>query len=333
MTARRLSDEEIAALVQPLPQWRHDASRRAIVRDWEFTDFSTAFGFMTRVAGIAERRNHHPEWSNVYNRVQVALTTHDCGGITEADVALALAIDAIDAPPVPPVTLWGRRILVTGAAGALGQAMVTALGDAGARVAILAHSPGHRADGRVEYQSVVDLTDYQATRACVAEASGLMGGLDALVNVAGGFRWQAFTDTGLDAWRRMFEGNLLTAVTASRAALDALLAQPRSVILNIGAAAAGRAGTGMGAYAASKAGVARLTESLAAEFGSRGLRALVISPGIIDTPANRRAMPDADTTTWVPAAQIAAVAVLLLRDEAAAINGGAVSVAGPGGVA
>lgn len=77
-----------------VPQWRHDEARRAIVREFVFADFVQAFAFMTRVALEAERRNHHPDWSNVYNRVTIALTTHDAGGLTERDFELARAIDA-----------------------------------------------------------------------------------------------------------------------------------------------------------------------------------------------------------------------------------------------
>ncbi len=82
--------KELAAL----PHWRHDAQRRAIVREFVFPDFVRAFAFMTQVALEAEKRNHHPDWSNVYNRVTIALTTHDAGGLTERDFALARAIDA-----------------------------------------------------------------------------------------------------------------------------------------------------------------------------------------------------------------------------------------------
>ncbi len=84
-----------------VPNWRHDEQRRAIVREFVFPDFVQAFAFMTRVALEAERRNHHPDWSNVYNRVTIALTTHDAGGLTERDFELARAIDAAYATPSP----------------------------------------------------------------------------------------------------------------------------------------------------------------------------------------------------------------------------------------
>ena len=77
-----------------LPGWRLLPDRDAIARDFKFKDFGAAWGFMARVALLAERHDHHPEWSNVYNRVSIVLTTHDAGGLSERDIALARAIDA-----------------------------------------------------------------------------------------------------------------------------------------------------------------------------------------------------------------------------------------------
>ncbi|UCH75239.1 MAG: 4a-hydroxytetrahydrobiopterin dehydratase [Rhodospirillales bacterium] len=85
----RLSADDRATALSELEGWREAAERDAIVRSFEFDDFNQAFGFMARVAIEAERINHHPEWFNVYNRVEVTLTTHDCGGLSERDVALA----------------------------------------------------------------------------------------------------------------------------------------------------------------------------------------------------------------------------------------------------
>ena len=78
-----------------LPAWRHLADRDAIACDFKFKDFSAAWGFMARVALLAEQHDHHPEWSNVYNKVSITLTTHDAGGLSERDVKLAQAIDAL----------------------------------------------------------------------------------------------------------------------------------------------------------------------------------------------------------------------------------------------
>ena len=80
-----------------LSAWREVAGRDAIRRDFKFRDFSEAFGFMARVALAAERMDHHPEWSNVYNKVEITLATHDCGGVSERDIALARVIDLISA--------------------------------------------------------------------------------------------------------------------------------------------------------------------------------------------------------------------------------------------
>jgi 4a-hydroxytetrahydrobiopterin dehydratase len=91
----RLSDEERADALVQLAHWTHEPTRDAIARQFKFADFSQAFAFMTRVALLAESQDHHPEWSNVYNRVDIVLTTHDAGGLSARDVRLAAAIDAL----------------------------------------------------------------------------------------------------------------------------------------------------------------------------------------------------------------------------------------------
>ena len=84
-----------AQLLADHPQWTHEPQRDAMIREFRFGDFSEAFAFMTRVALLAEVMDHHPEWSNVYNRVDILLTTHDAEGLSERDVALAEAIEAL----------------------------------------------------------------------------------------------------------------------------------------------------------------------------------------------------------------------------------------------
>ncbi|MFD1949684.1 4a-hydroxytetrahydrobiopterin dehydratase [Sphingomonas arantia] len=90
-----LSEAERIDALDGLPDWDHDDGRDAITRRFVFADFGEAFGFMTRVALLAEKADHHPEWSNVWNRVDVTLTTHDAGGLSVRDVAMAQAIDAV----------------------------------------------------------------------------------------------------------------------------------------------------------------------------------------------------------------------------------------------
>lgn len=91
----RLTDAERDELLPTLPEWNHDPERHAITRSFRFADFNAAFGFMTRVAMLAEKADHHPEWLNVWNRVEILLTTHDANGLTRRDIALAKAIDAL----------------------------------------------------------------------------------------------------------------------------------------------------------------------------------------------------------------------------------------------
>ena len=90
---KTLTPEEIVQLAHDLPQWRHNGDSTAITRHFEFADFKQAFAFMTEVAREADRADHHPEWSNVYNKVTITLTTHDAGGLTRRDVSLARFID------------------------------------------------------------------------------------------------------------------------------------------------------------------------------------------------------------------------------------------------
>jgi 4a-hydroxytetrahydrobiopterin dehydratase len=93
--ATRLTDAERTALADALPQWTIGSNPEAIHREFHFTDFSAAWGFMNRVALVAEKQDHHPDWSNVWSTVRIALSTHDAGGLTEQDVKLAKAIDAL----------------------------------------------------------------------------------------------------------------------------------------------------------------------------------------------------------------------------------------------
>lgn len=97
MAIAKLDDGERAKLSQRLPHWSMVAGRDAIARSFTFADFNAAFGFMSRVALLAEKQDHHPEWFNVWNRVDITLSTHDAGGLSQRDIALAEAIDAVAA--------------------------------------------------------------------------------------------------------------------------------------------------------------------------------------------------------------------------------------------
>ncbi len=97
MSVSRLDDTAIDGALKKLTQWQYDADARGIRRSFRFADFAAAFGFMTHVAILAEKADHHPEWFNVYNRVDMLLTTHDAGGLSQRDIDLAIKIDAISA--------------------------------------------------------------------------------------------------------------------------------------------------------------------------------------------------------------------------------------------
>ncbi len=229
------------------------------------------------------------------------------------------------------MTLQGKVVAVTGGFGQLGLAVVRAALDAGAQVAALdrARSP---ADATALAGALalgeLDLADADAALRAVNQVAGRFGGLDGLVNVAGTFRWETLEQGSLDTWDLLYRVNLRSAVSASRAALPHLLKRGGGRIVNIGAGAASKAGAGMGAYAASKAGVAKLTEALAEELKDRGVTVNAILPSIIDTPANRADMPKADFSRWVTPQAIADVIVFLLSDQASAVTGASIPVPG-----
>ncbi|MEO8804456.1 MAG: SDR family NAD(P)-dependent oxidoreductase [Burkholderiaceae bacterium] len=228
-------------------------------------------------------------------------------------------------------------VIVTGAFGALGQVVARTLVRGGARVALLDAAPKVPSALAEEFaaQSLmpgIDLSQYAATEAAIARVAAQWGGIDALVNVAGGFVWETIETGDPASWDRMFTINLKTALHACKSALPFLLEQAaksgRARVVNIGAGAAGKAAAGMGAYAASKAGVLRLTEALSEETKDRGLTVNAILPGMIDTPTNRKDMPDADASRWVAPEAIADVVAFLLSDAARSITGAGIPVLG-----
>jgi NAD(P)-dependent dehydrogenase (short-subunit alcohol dehydrogenase family) len=225
--------------------------------------------------------------------------------------------------------LQGKRIAVTGALGALGSVVVRAAAAAGASVAAIARTSAANAPAQpsgVVLFGDTDISDPSAADATLLAIAQRLGGLDALVNIAGGFRWGKVASSGADIWDQMHKTNLLTAVNATRAALPLINANGR--IVYIGAAGAAKAGTGMGPYAASKAGVAKLTEALAEEVKDRGITVNAVLPSIIDTSANRADMPKADFSHWVRPEQIADLIVFLLSDRASAITGALIPIVG-----
>lgn len=233
-------------------------------------------------------------------------------------------------------TATRRSVVVTGAFGNLGLAVARAFREQGARVGLIDYvrpPAGIDADFGAPHCVLggVDLTRATGAGAAMETVRETLGSIDVLVNVAGGFRWQTLEQGDLEGWEAMFTVNLKTAVVATRAALPQLLRSSAGRIVNVGAGAAGRpAAAGMGAYTASKAGVHKLTESLAEELKDRGITVNAVLPGIIDTPQNRADMPGADHSRWVAPAAIASVIVFLASEQAGAVTGALVPVYGKG---
>ncbi|MDP3746878.1 MAG: SDR family NAD(P)-dependent oxidoreductase [Phenylobacterium sp.] len=228
--------------------------------------------------------------------------------------------------------MTGRVFAVTGASGVLGSAVAKAAAAQGARVALIdyaAHSDALAACGPEAIMlGGVDLTDAVAAGAAIDAVADRFGGLDAVINVAGGFKWVTLEDSQMESWHRLFLMNLQTAANTSRAAIPHLKRSLAGRIVNIGANGALKASLGMGPYAASKAGVHALTESLAEELKADGVTVNAVLPSIIDTPTNRADMPKADFAAWVSPEDLAAVILFLASPDACAVTGALIPVTG-----
>ncbi|MDP1869882.1 MAG: 3-oxoacyl-ACP reductase FabG [Bradyrhizobium sp.] len=222
----------------------------------------------------------------------------------------------------------GKVVVVTGASGALGRVVVEAALARGARVAGLDYAASRipATANRIALGDV-DLSDAaEATKAIDAVAAPF-GRLDALVYIAGGCAFEAVAEGDPATWQQLYALNVLTALNASRAAIPHLAVSASARIVNIGAIGALQAGAGMGAYAASKAGVHRLTEALAAEWKGK-ITVNAVLPSIIDTTANRASMPKADFAKWVTPQELAEVILFLVSDTASAVTGALLPVSG-----
>jgi len=229
------------------------------------------------------------------------------------------------------MNLQGKVVAVTGGFGSLGVAVVRAARAAGATVAAIdraARPSGVESLTEAMLLDGVDLTSLAEAEIALSRVADRFGRLDALVNVAGAFRWEMIEGTGLDTWDLLYNVNLKTAVAASKAALPHLAKSGGGRIVNVGSATSSKGAAGMGAYAASKAGVARLTEALAEELEDRGVTVNAVLPATMDTAANRADMPDADFTRWVKPEAVASVVVFLLSEHARAVTGALIPVVG-----
>jgi NAD(P)-dependent dehydrogenase (short-subunit alcohol dehydrogenase family) len=221
------------------------------------------------------------------------------------------------------VVLQGKTVVVTGANGALGRVTAETARTQGASVVGLDLV---QAVGLGEIRVLaVDLTDAQATAACVAK----IGDIDAVFNIAGGFDMGPMVhETGDAQWEHMFNMNVVTMRNMVAAVVPTMLDAGRGSIVNVGALSAREGQANMGAYCVAKSAVMRLTESLAKELRHRGVNVNAVLPSIIDTPANRKDMPDADFSRWVQPQDLANVICYLGSDAARAVHGALVPVQG-----
>ena len=229
--------------------------------------------------------------------------------------------------------MGAARVVVTGAAGALGRVVARRFIDGGHPVVLvdLDEAALRRAHGDAPASArfvAVDLTDTAAATAAIAGAlAGEPAGV--LCNLAGGVAMgHPVHDADGGDWQKMIDLNVSTLLGASRAVVPGMIAAGRGRIVNVAAASATSGKASMGAYVAAKSAVARLTESMALELRGHGIGVNAIAPSIIDTPANRAAMPDADPAAWVTPAQLADVIGFLASDAASAIHGAVIPVVG-----
>lgn len=227
-----------------------------------------------------------------------------------------------------------RGVVVTGAAGALGRAVVSHFERRGDRVAVLDYSDEIiiTAFPRLSQNRLLvacDLTERNACRVAVNKVREAWGNIDVLCNVAGGFiMGEAVHQTSDETWNALFDLNTRSIIHMASEVVPLMQKQGGGKIVNVSAKAALSGLSNMGAYLASKAAVMRLTESMSQELRHSAINVNCILPGIIDTPRNRADMPDADHDKWVPPSDLAEVIGFLVSDAARAVHGASIPVEG-----
>ncbi len=219
----------------------------------------------------------------------------------------------------------GSVVVVTGAAGALGRAVVEHFAGQGARLAqldVIECDTDH-------YAAVCDLTDAAACEQAVSTIVAELGAVDVLANIAGGFAFgERVHEISADSWRFLMGLNAESVLNMARAVVPQMLIQGSGKIVNVGAGAGQKGAAQMGAYSASKSVVIRLTEAMAGELRESGINVNCVLPSIIDTQRNRDDMPDADFSRWVQPAALAQVVAFLASPAAEPIHGAALPVEG-----
>jgi NAD(P)-dependent dehydrogenase (short-subunit alcohol dehydrogenase family) len=221
-------------------------------------------------------------------------------------------------------------VAITGAFGNLGMALAQTLRAQGTRLALIDRNsaPANAGSSDDLLLGGVNIAVFSEAQKSIEKIISHYGRLDALINIAGTFRGETLKEGSLDTWDFLYEVNLKTAVAMSKAALPHLAEQGGRIINMAAGVAVNKAGKGMGAYAASKAGVIKLTEALSEEVKDAGITVNAILPSTIDTPQNRTDMPQADFSRWVKPEALAQVIVFLLSPQASVITGASIPVYG-----
>jgi len=228
--------------------------------------------------------------------------------------------------------LDNKVVIITGASGGLGAVVTKAFLDAGARVAGVdrsAHS-NNAAHPNLSHFAVA-LDNARAVDMLVRDVVNLYGKIDAVVHLVGGFAGgQRADETSDETWEKMIAINLRPAWVLSRAVLPMMREARRGAFIAIGSAAALEPAPTLAAYGASKAALISLVRTIAAENKEFGVRANIVSPNTMDTPANRSAMPDVDPAIWVQPANVASLLVWLVSDAGAEVSGAVIPLPGRG---
>lgn len=223
--------------------------------------------------------------------------------------------------------MTAKTVLVTGAAGGVGQGVVRSLLAAGHAVAAVDRAAQDGAELPADRWCALqgDVLSPEFMSEAVSATTRRFGRLDGLIHLTGTYAYAPLADTDLALWERVLSVNLASAYVAARAVLDALRAS-HGVIVFVGAQAARTTPANQSAYNASKAGLLAFMETLAHELRPDGVRVNAIVPDIIDTPANRKNMPNSDFSRWLTPQQVADAFLYLLSDAALAVTGAAITL-------
>ncbi len=220
-------------------------------------------------------------------------------------------------------------LIITGAAGAVGQVVASELGSMGYKLMLVdLEQPPWDSEGDAVSIGNVDLSDPDHALEVLNQTMQYFGAVNGLINLAGAFAYEPQIESSLETWDRLYAANVQTAVNMCQAVLPTFVEQQQGIILNLGAMVAKQGEMGLGAYTATKSAVVRLTETISQEHKADGIRVNAILPSLVDTPVNRASMPNADFSEWVSTESLAGVIAFLLSDQARDIHGACIPVNG-----